>query len=121
MGSRQTDAEETTLLLEPDLQSQLRPDIHSPEHGRKSVWHILLPSIAVVFLLNAANQLSMAARTEILEDIVCRAHYAHAPSKPQECKVEPVQSEMAFVNGWGDVFDTLPCKPIPRASNTPRM
>jgi hypothetical protein len=59
----------------------------------------------------------LVALVRIYEDIVCSNYYAiHDPSiispggHPPEamCKIEPVQSELAFIRGFEGVFSTLP-------------
>jgi hypothetical protein len=54
-----------------------------------------------------------SSQTAILQDIVCAKYYASStpPSLPPrrgECKIEPVQSEVAHINAWKDVFEALP-------------
>jgi hypothetical protein len=52
----------------------------------------------------------------LLEEIVCNKYYDlaqpgfGAADPVDRCKAEPVQSEIAYINGWKDVFEMLPCK-----------
>lgn len=50
------------------------------------------------------------AANKIFEDILCRQYYAAHPIHPSEqnCKIAPVQNELARINGWKDTFDALP-------------
>ncbi|KAK5011654.1 hypothetical protein LTR28_010137 [Elasticomyces elasticus] len=52
----------------------------------------------------------IAPRMVIFEDIICRNHYAAWQDSAGlgDCKIEPVQSELARIAGWKDTFDTIP-------------
>ncbi len=88
----------------------------SPRAERPGVLYTIL-SVSAVLLLNVSNQLCTAPQVAILEDIVCRQYYANlqplGPPDVQNCKAEPVQSEVSFINGWRQVFDCLPAKVFP--------
>ena len=60
--------------------------------------------------MDIANSISMAPRMVIFEDIICRNYYGVSHQGPFDgnCKVEGVQSELAFVNGWKGTFDSIP-------------
>ncbi|KAK4184894.1 major facilitator superfamily domain-containing protein, partial [Podospora australis] len=61
--------------------------------------------------LQIGSFLSLAPQTAILESIVCRQYYEDIRLRPlviDDCKIEPIQSKVAFINGWKDVFETLP-------------
>lgn len=66
-------------------------------------WRILVISSIVFFLVDFGFYLTVTAQTKIFEDIICRQYNAQG-----DCKIAPVQSELAAVNGWKDTFDALP-------------
>lgn len=66
---------------------------------------------AIQIVLNIGSYVSFAAQLAILQDIVCKSHYKEGQSLSMDddrCKVDAVQSEIAFINGWKDVFEMLP-------------
>jgi hypothetical protein len=77
----------------------------------------LIVGFAFILLIDLGGFLGAPAQTQIFENIICRHHYAQARHMPQQavkdldeaaCKIDPVQTELAFVNGWKDTFDVLP-------------
>ena len=58
--------------------------------------------------------LGATPQIKIFEDIICRDYYAKLnqtiilPLDDAICKTEPVQSELALINGWKRTFDVLP-------------
>ena len=51
------------------------------------------------FLFLFGSTLQPAPRIAIYESIVCQQHYASASSGPHDCKIAPVQQELAFLGG----------------------
>lgn len=103
---------ESTPLLET------APD---PKGIRASPSHIRVLVIYATFILlqNLAGFLQQTPELRILESIVCRNYYRQhrvvigglADSKLDEerqCKIGPVQAELATLRGWSQVFDLLP-------------
>jgi len=90
--------------------------------GIRSIVLTLLSSASVVFLLDIGNSLSLAPQTAVLESIVCEQYYARgrggshlltamgdrSPPGADLCKLPAIQAEVAFINGWKDVSETLP-------------
>lgn len=116
MGDRDPD-ESTRLfdshqdLSEPENSlSSLRRQPHGVDAPGASVWRTILTVAAVQVLLNVGSFVSLAAQLAILEDIVCEEYYRNRPSygADNRCKVDAVQTEVAFINGWKDVFEILP-------------
>ncbi|KAH1909192.1 uncharacterized protein AFUA_5G12740 [Aspergillus fumigatus Af293] len=66
-------------------------------------WRILAISSIVFFFVDFGFYLTVPAQTRIFEEIICRQYTAQG-----DCKIAPVQSELAAVNGWKDTFDALP-------------
>lgn len=92
---------EATALLAP---------AERPTEGRRVLWTIVTAAAALV-TLTIGSQISIAAQIAILEDLVCQKYYAEnggVPLTPSACKVEPVQSEVAWINGWKDSMEVLP-------------
>ena len=86
-----------------------------PPHIRRAILSIA----AVTLTLSMSMHISLVPQTAILQDIICRKYYTQehfnsgvqrAPSLEEKCKIEPIQSEVAYVNGWRDVTETLPGK-----------
>ncbi|KAK3991434.1 major facilitator superfamily domain-containing protein [Cladorrhinum sp. PSN332] len=121
-----SDTERTALL--PPVESLPLPATTSQSRTVGSILLTILTSAGVVFLLDIGNSLSLAPQTAILESIVCRQYYerqnhdggAVVVTMMQQtmmiggggvdhpCKIEQIQSRVAFINGWKDVSETLP-------------
>ncbi|KAE8351280.1 major facilitator superfamily domain-containing protein [Aspergillus coremiiformis] len=67
---------------------------------------------SLMFLIaDTVGYLTVAPRLVIFEEIICRDYYSRAMGDPREmgdCKVEPVQSELALINGWREALDNIP-------------
>ncbi|KAK4452936.1 major facilitator superfamily domain-containing protein [Podospora aff. communis PSN243] len=89
------------------------PSNSNHTNGNRSHWRLVLAIAALDLILNATTQLTVVPSLTILQDIVCRQHYAHVQLDPSvhfedRCKVEPVQSEIAYINAWRDSLEILP-------------
>lgn len=72
----------------------------------------------LLLLLDIAGFLQAAPQTKIFEEIICQRYYTnlvnntHGDTLPfsvdEPCKVEPVQSELAVMQGYKDFFEQLP-------------
>jgi MFS family permease len=73
---------------------------------------ILALVCALLMLIDIAGFLGMAPQMQIFEDIICHNYYAtgNRPSLPDDerCKIEPVQSQLAIIQGYKETFDQLP-------------
>jgi hypothetical protein len=103
-------ADEETRLLGPHLTVSQTPVAKT---GRPSALHTILSTAAALLILNMGSHITFAPQTAILQDIVCAKYYASStppllPPRRGECKIEPVQSEVAHINAWKDVFEALP-------------
>ncbi|KAK1752305.1 major facilitator superfamily domain-containing protein [Echria macrotheca] len=81
----------------------------SPPGARRTI----LAVVSVQVILYIGSFVSLAAQLAILEDIVCKKYYEERlptfnVSGEDRCKADAVQSEVAFINGWKDVFEILP-------------
>jgi MFS family permease len=101
---RPSDAEEHTECtpLLPGEREALRP-----ERTR-----ILIAICTLLIVLDIAGYLAIAPQTKIFQDIICAKYYNETITSFQmddkRCKIEPVQSEIALLNGWKDTLDQLP-------------
>lgn len=96
---------------EPLLGSATKP----AQHPKK----LLVSIVCAIFLLSAdfGFFMSTAPQMAVYEDIICRNYQAtlHGagndtliPSKPNPCKSEAVQGELALVIGYQNTFDVVP-------------
>ncbi|RAL15484.1 MFS general substrate transporter [Aspergillus homomorphus CBS 101889] len=75
---------------------------------------VMVTASMLILAMDFGFYLTAAPQTKIFEDIVCRNYMAAlgnpADAVPTEgvCKSEPVQSELALVNGWKETSDVLP-------------
>lgn len=81
---------------------------------RLNYWRVISTVIVVNLLLNIARCIAIAPDTFILMDIVCRQYHNSAvldlgtSLADDRCKVEPVQSEVAYINSWRAIIEFLP-------------
>jgi len=99
------EADETVPLLTPPSPRKT--------NGDQSCWRVVLIVAALDLILNSTSQLTLVPSTAILQDIVCAKYYANVRLDPSisyddRCKIEPVQSEVAYINAWKDSFEVLP-------------
>ncbi|KAL1957589.1 hypothetical protein VTO42DRAFT_5700 [Malbranchea cinnamomea] len=109
----------------------------SQVEARRGRYHpvaFVLICLTIVFILDFAAYLLVAPATRLFEDIACRSYYdEHDPDRfkyPHEipedqCKINPVQGEVALVQGLGASFDAIPsillAIPFGRLSDNPKF
>lgn len=101
---------ETTPLVASNVPSTpARPTKDEAAIASRKLLVLLIASI-LVLTADFGNYLSIAPQTQVFERIICRNYYPTLNAGPDEtiCKSEPVQSELALVNGWKDMFDMIP-------------
>lgn len=104
--------DETTSLLQEEPEGSAQSNlVKEPVYPRWIITVVLLCGGAVLFDLS--NNLGEVAEVAILEDIVCRDYYAKSAvntiiSAAERCKIEPIQTEIALLNGWRETFETIP-------------
>jgi hypothetical protein len=81
-------------------------NIHPPGHATYY-------NLCVLTLIFDSTQYAVyAPLTAVFEDIICTHHYSstfHRLLLPQrDCKVVPVQHELALVKGYKDAFSQIP-------------
>ncbi|RAK73277.1 putative MFS multidrug transporter [Aspergillus fijiensis CBS 313.89] len=99
--------DERAPLLEAN---RVRPT--SASRSRKLT--VMIAASILILAVDFGFYLTAAPQTKIFEDIVCQNYLTTlgnpADTVPTEgiCKSEPVQSELALVNGWKETSDVLP-------------
>ncbi|KAL7941245.1 MFS general substrate transporter [Trichoderma barbatum] len=103
------EANESTRLLRSqdgrDSAPQSEPSIDP------SARRTILVVAAIQIVLNIRSYVSFAAQLAILQDIVCKSYHEEGlplDGDDDRCKVDAVQRQVAFINGWKDVFEMLP-------------
>jgi len=78
---------------------------------------VFIALLAMICVLDLGAVLGQSPSTQIFEEIICSNYYnAHSkdPSKVLDtrnynCKIEPVQSELAYLTGWMDTAGMTVC------------
>ncbi|KAF1952033.1 MFS general substrate transporter [Byssothecium circinans] len=104
-------ASKTTPLIETSLTDQESP-VHNPHRAPGNyVWKIA-PLAIVMLLLDTSSYLSVGPEVAIFEQVACREYYGPTfisdTMDESQCKIEPVQSEVAFVIAWNNALQTVP-------------
>ena len=64
-----------------------------------------------MFIMDLVTTATVAPQMMIFEKIICRDYYAEwqtGAGSSNACKIEPIQSELATINGWWGTFETIP-------------
>jgi MFS family permease len=102
---------ENTPLLSSGL-----ADAEFPIPSKPSSTNFLLKVCALMVILDISGYLAIAPQTKIFQDIICADYYLRSNGSTAtaldishyDCKIEPITSEVALINGWKDTFDQLP-------------
>lgn len=80
------------------------------EYSARNAFTLTIAISALLMLADVTNLITLAPRMAIFEDIICSQHYATLQDMAgvADCKIEPVQSELARVNGWKRTFNLIP-------------
>lgn len=103
--------EQSPLLSETNKPSSLSSSLSDEGLARQpNVSCAIIAASALVLLLDIVASVPIAPRLVLFEDIICRNYYGAWGSDivSGDCKAEPVQAELALVNGWKETFDTIP-------------
>ncbi|KAF3904137.1 hypothetical protein AA313_de0204041 [Arthrobotrys entomopaga] len=105
----------------------------SANSTRKALVTIIL-FIVILFVFDFADSMFQAPIVRIYEDIICRNYFdIHQPEMnhsgrqiPEEqCKIAPVQKELALIRGMEPVFDAIPSLlvaiPLGMLADNPRI
>ena len=99
-----------------------QPSQSKTRKGRHHPAVFILLCCFVAFILNFAAFLNIAPETRIFESIACRNYFdKHYPDEfespgdipEDQCKINPVQGEVAYVQGLAASFNAIPgmCSP----------
>ena len=99
----------------PDEVEASEEEAHRPAPSDKLRWRVIFTAIALILFAEIAIFMHTAPFVRIYEDITCRRWYEkNDPSKfpngqipEQDCKNEAIQSEVAIVRGFQELFDGL--------------
>jgi len=91
----------------------LNPELADPRNKRYQK-HIFTLFVFVL-ITEGSNFLQLAPMTVIMESIICKNYHRQANStsgsyqqgSDARCKIEPIQSELAKIRGWQQLFDCL--------------
>lgn len=101
---------ENSDLSDPsDVEVLIDQDSCPKSHAARVIAIIAICTI----IADLAGYGSIAPQLQIFEQAICRDYYASIGVSTNtldqdQCKIEPVQSELALINGWFDSFQTLP-------------
>ncbi|KAM3497389.1 hypothetical protein MY10362_009260 [Beauveria mimosiformis] len=120
-------AEESPLLLRipgqeasPPSDEESSPGAYPRRPGggaSLTVFKVTVAASVIILISDVVATVPMTPRLVIFEDIICRNYYdawgggrggGSGDSRMGDCKVEPVQAELAVINGWKETFDTIP-------------
>jgi hypothetical protein len=102
----------------PDEHSALLPSHESSDAKYKSSQKHIFTLFSFLLITAGSTFLQLAPMTAIMESIICENHYQQASRMSRNhsqawsdssCKIEPVQSELAKIRGWQQLFDCLAC------------
>ncbi|KAM0739785.1 hypothetical protein ACQRIT_004969 [Beauveria bassiana] len=84
-----------------------------PGSASPTVFKVTVAVSVIILISDVVASVPMTPRLVIFEDIICRNYYdgwggSSGDSRLGDCKVEPVQAELAVINGWKETFDTIP-------------
>lgn len=116
-----TPTEQTTLLPQDPQDAPLSPSSPDQNPSSSALWPTLLTVASLTLLFTMGVQITTAPSLAILQGIICQNYYEKGITdsvslgrglptnfEDDRCKVGPVQSEVAEVNAWKDVFEILP-------------
>ncbi|KAM3486724.1 hypothetical protein MY8738_000218 [Beauveria namnaoensis] len=110
-------AEESPLLRIPGQTWPSDEESSSGAYSRPggslpTVFKVTVAVSVIILISDVVASVPMTPRLVIFEDIICRNYYdawgGNGDSRLGDCKVEPVQAELAVINGWKETFDTIP-------------
>ena len=101
-------AERAPLLSRSDRGRSNQDESDDEDHfSTRSAFAVTIAISVLLMMADICNDIVMAPRMVIFEDIICRNHYAGIAGVA-DCKIEPVQSELARINGWKRTFTMIP-------------
>ncbi|KAM3512401.1 hypothetical protein MY11210_003967 [Beauveria gryllotalpidicola] len=110
-------AEESPLLRMPGQAASPSDEESGPDgaysrpDASPTFFEVTIAASILILILDVIASVPMTPRLVVFEDIICRNYYdawGSDDSRMGDCKVEPVQAELAVINGWKETFDTIP-------------
>ncbi|KAE8418381.1 hypothetical protein BDV36DRAFT_308732 [Aspergillus pseudocaelatus] len=100
--------EHVSLIGGAESSSPDRVDPHGHNNRRYDPLLIAVLASLTFFITDIAGLVTVAPRLAIFEQIICKEYYTTQGSGVGglgmgDCKVEPVQSELALINGWREI------------------
>ncbi|KAF3938114.1 hypothetical protein ABW19_dt0207956 [Dactylella cylindrospora] len=86
-------------------------------HTARKALPIIILAVVIIFVFDFANMLIQTPMIRIYEEIICRKYFDSQKSSlypagteipEDECKIAPVQRELALIMGMEPVFDAIP-------------
>lgn len=113
---------ETEPLLDPENRrgslpnsTADSPSLQQPQSNSRHALRVIVLIATISLISDLAGYAAVAPQLDIFEGIICRQYYtmlgdstASDQLDREKCKIEPVQSELALINGWTDTFQTIP-------------
>ncbi|RHZ44420.1 uncharacterized protein CDV56_103014 [Aspergillus thermomutatus] len=101
-------AERAPLLPRSDRGWSNQDKSDDEDHSStRSAFAVTIAISVLLMMADICNDIAMAPRMVIFEDIICHDYYAGFAGVA-DCKIEPVQSELARINGWKRTFTMIP-------------
>ncbi|KAI0192750.1 MFS multidrug transporter [Xylaria flabelliformis] len=109
-GPYDREVDERTSLIQRSDEIRDGSDVCRQSSNARSAYAVTIAVSAVLMLANFSSVITMAPRLAIFEDVICTQFYADRTdiAGAPDCKIEPVQSEVAFINGWEKTLSLLP-------------
>jgi len=92
-----------------------------PHQPHPKFLRVVILCVLSIFLIEVGDYMQRAPFMRILEDILCRQYYSSSPTLPtfphldgklqipeSSCKVPLIQSELAMLRGWDQMFSCIP-------------
>lgn len=102
------DAERASLLSKSDRRQSNQDESDDGNYfSTRSAFTVTIAISVLLMLAESTNLIALAPRMAIFEDIICRQYYRDVTGV-LDCKIEPIQSELARINGWKRTFSMVP-------------
>lgn len=86
-------------------------------HNHPRLLRVVTLVIVTVFVIQVADSMTKAPLMRLLEAVICRKYYKSAeladidlslPIPEENCKLPPIQSQLAIFKGWDMVISCIP-------------
>lgn len=111
-GGNGEDPERIPFLRATERPSSPSDEDENYQHIRSpNAFSVIVSATVLMFIMDIVGLIPVAPQMVIFEKIICREYYAEwqaGAGLSNACKIEPVQSELAIINGWWGTFETIP-------------